>query len=251
MKFEALEKELFFQEAKGYSCVDAGEVPGIWGTNPEAFFFMNIRIHDLWPISQNIERYTENAFFSVVEFLFDYVSQPENVWYHGFNQCGWHSSCYDKEKGRAKYRQEINTTLKDYQDGYELSEEGLILKIAPSGMEPMFTPVISTADPQNIDDLVKCAILKFRRLGATLDEKKDAVRTLGDVLEYLKKAGVKLPGKDDSDIFNIINGFDIRHHNPEQKKNYDKEIWYDWLFFTSLASIRALLTLESKFSKKI
>ena len=78
--------------------------------------------------------------------------------------------------------------------------------------------------------MIDCAwpYRKYRRHSATLDEKKDAVRTLGDILEYLKKEGITLPSKDESDLFNILNNFDFRHHNREQKKEYDKEIWYDW-----------------------
>jgi hypothetical protein len=140
--------------------------------------------------------------------------------------CGYHTSDYDKPKGRAKYRDEMNEILKDYKSGYSLSEAGEIQECPPDGLEFVFEE-IKTDDPENIDDRRHLAVSKYRRYSATLDEKKDAVRTLGDILEYLRKEGITLPSKDKSDLFNILNNFDIRHHNREQKKEYDKEIWYD------------------------
>jgi hypothetical protein len=72
------------------------------------------------------------------------------------------------------------------------------------------------------------------------------------VLEYLRKDNIKLPKNDDGELFQIINKFDIRHHNQTQKGDYDKEVWYDWMFYTFLASIHVLLKLnDKKFDLKI
>lgn len=111
----------------------------------------------------------------------------------------------------------MNSLLKDYKSGYELSESGQILECPPNGFEPIFQEIEKTNDPANFDDRVNTAIAKFRRYRATMDDKKDAVRTLADVLEYLRKSGIKLPNKDDDTLFNIINNFDIHHHNREQQ----------------------------------
>jgi hypothetical protein len=66
-------------------------------------------------------------------------------------------------------------------------------------------------------------------------------------LEYLrpKMKGV-LMSKDEGDIFNIANNFGIRHHNELQKVQYDKAIWYSWLFYYYLATIHAVLRLVAK-----
>lgn len=245
LKFELLQKEFYFREATGYKCTDEGDILGTWGSDPEAFFFLKLRLHDLWPIKRYIDDYDEVKLFTVVEFLYDYVSEPQEKWYHSWNDCGMHTSDYDQDKGRARYRNEINGILKDYKSGYSLSEKGEVQACPPDGLELVFEEV-KTDDPENIDDRMNLAISKFRRYSATLDEKKDAVRTLGDILEYLKKEGITLPSKDESDLFNIINNFDIRHHNREQKKEYDKEIWYDWLFYTFVASINLILKLNKK-----
>ena len=150
----------------------------------------------------------------------------------------------------ARWRNEMNDILKHYKSGYEFSLMGEILEIPPVGLENVLTEVVTTSDPKNIDDRINSAINKYRRYGSTLDDKKDAVRTLADVLEFLKKEGINLPAKDDSDLFHIINGFDVRHHNREQQGEYDKEIWYDWMFYTFLSTIHALLKLENKYGRK-
>ena len=42
--------------------------------------------------------------------------------------------------------------------------------------------------------------------------------------------------KHDKLTFNIVNSFDIRHNWADQKNNYSKEIWYDWMmqYYTSI-----------------
>lgn len=250
LKFEELERGLFFQEATGYRCVDLGVIPGTWGDNPASFFFMSLRFRNLWPIRQNIANYDEVKLFSVIEFLFDYVSEPQHTWNHTWMNCGWHSSTYDKAKGKMKYKDELNRILKEYKSGYELSDAGEVLQISPSGLETIIAEIPKTSDPKNIDDRVHSAITKYKRYSATIDDKKDAVRTLADVLEFLRKEGIRLPGKDDDVLFQIINCFDIRHHNREQQGDYDKEVWYDWMFYTFLSSINVLLKLENKFGLK-
>jgi hypothetical protein len=57
------------------------------------------------------------------------------------------------------------------------------------------------------------------------------------VLEYLQK-DVKLYLKgDEPDLFNIANNFGIRHHNQNQKTNYDQALWLSWMFYVYLATI--------------
>ena len=63
----------------------------------------------------------------------------------------------------------------------------------------------------------------------TLSEKKEAIRELADVFERLnntKGLDRVLDKKDDSAIFDIANNFAVRHYNPQQKTEYDKNIWY-------------------------
>lgn len=131
--------------------MDEGEISGKGGTGPEAFFFLKLRMHNLWPIEENIDDYDELKLFTVIEFLYDYVSEPQYKWYHELNDCGYHGANYDVAKGKARYRDEMNEILKDYNSGYELSESGLILERPPSGFEPIFQEIEKTNDSTNID----------------------------------------------------------------------------------------------------
>ena len=241
--YHVFEDELYFQEATGYYCVDYEEQRGLWGSNIEAFIFLKLKMENIWPIQENISNFDEPTLFTIIEFLYDYVSKPMNKWYHEWDRCGWHCTKFDRNEGRDEYRKEINIILEDYRRGYQLSINGEILEIAPTGLEPIYEEVIQTCDPENIDTRIENAILKYRRYGATSYDKKEAIRSLADILEFLKKDGIRFPSKDDSDLFRIINGFDIRHHNKFQQGEYNKDVWYNWMFFTFLSSINALIKL--------
>jgi CRISPR/Cas system CSM-associated protein Csm5 (group 7 of RAMP superfamily) len=52
--------------------------------------------------------------------------------------------------------------------------------------------------------------------------------------------------KDESDLFKIANEFGIRHPKKNQKQDYDKAIWYNWMFYYYLATIHACLKLIKK-----
>ena len=82
----------------------------------------------------------------------------------------------------------------------------------------------------------------------TLDDKSNAVRELADILENIKKQGIKLSSSDDSDLFNIINNFAIRHSNQRQKVKWDKDVWLDWMYHFFLATICALMRARKRVS---
>jgi len=60
-----------------------------------------------------------------------------------------------------------------------------------------------------------------------------------------KLKGVLL-SKDEQDLFNIVNNFGIRHHNPQQKVHYNTVVWYSWMFYFFLATIHAAVRLLVK-----
>ena len=47
-------------------------------------------------------------------------------------------------------------------------------------------------------------------------------------------------------FFEIANNFGIRHHKVGQRTDYDKPIWYSWLFYYYLATIHAAVRLIDK-----
>jgi len=241
-----LQKE-YFQEAFGYDCVDAGRVSGTLGEDIEAQILRRIRKSNLWTIHTAYVRYSEDDVFDIIEFLYDYVSKPIEGFFHDFNNCGWHYDTFDKEAGRQEFRNEINDLLKDYAGGYELSIDGEILALADAGFDNLFQANLPVYDPENVESRVNKAILKFRRYRSSSEDRRDAVRDLADVLEFLRpKLKTILTKKDENDIFMIANNFGIRHHEETQKTDYDKSIWYSWMFYYYLATIHATLRLIAK-----
>lgn len=236
----------YFQQSFGYVCVDSGYVPGAIGKNIGAFFLRKLR-KDLWPVDDSWETYGEEDLFDAIELLFDLVSAPVDGFYHGYSDCGWHYESFDRQSGQNKYCDEINDIIQDYADGYELSSDGEILLGAHQGLEDLLVTHLPELNTENVETRIERAILKFRRYRSSVDERREAVRSLADVLEYLRpRLREVLLSKDESDLFNIANNFGIRHHNPNQKTAYDPDVWLNWMFYFYLATIHAVVQLIKK-----
>jgi len=72
---------------------------------------------------------------------------------------------------------------------------------------------------------------------------------MADVFEWLRDSGglkAVLARRDESDLFNIANNFAIRHHEQSQKGNYDRSIWYNWMFHFYLATYHAVIRMLVK-----
>ncbi len=124
---------------------------------------------------------------------------------------------------------------------YELSEKGEILTKPDAGFEKIFEADIPSND-KSVTERIDSAVLQYRRHGSTIDDRREAVRNLADVLEYLRpKVKSILTKQDEIDLFNLANNFGIRHHNEKQKTNYDKALWLSWMFYYYLATIHVLL----------
>ncbi|KLK88491.1 hypothetical protein SZ63_05610 [Methanoculleus sediminis] len=237
----------YFQKAFGYKCVDDGTVPGTTGSDIEIFFLRKLLKPNLWPIGKMIDNYSEDDLFDVIELLYDLIAKPLVGYEHKWNNCGWHYQTFDDETGQSEFRKEINEILRSYREGYELSASGEILLIGDKGLEDLHQEEVPEFDPDNIDERLKQAVLKFRRYKSSDEEKREAVRTLADILEYLRdklgKHGTYLLSKDEDALFNIANNFGIRHHNLRQQTNYDATTWLPWMFYIYLASIHLSIRL--------
>ncbi|MGH9751394.1 MAG: hypothetical protein ACREA2_01300 [Blastocatellia bacterium] len=245
-------EEGYFQEAFGYFCVD-GRVSGTLGNDIEAHLLLALRKSDIWPIEEKIVNYSEHDLFDIIELLYDLVSKPikSESSYHAWNGCGWHHTSFDQQMGCQEFRGEVNNLLQDYQEGYELSESGEILILAEPGLDGLLQAPLPEYDSGNVNARIEAAILKFRRYRSSTEDRRDAIRGLADVFEFLRpKLKACLTQKDESDLFNIANNFDIRHHNSEQKTNYDKDIWHSWMFYFYLSTIHASLRLIKRSEEK-
>ncbi|WP_316834592.1 hypothetical protein [Pedobacter nutrimenti] len=245
--YNQLERDGYFQKYFGFYCVDGGELSGELGPDIPTVVFLTLRKEALWPINENIEGYSEDDLFTIIEYLHDHCSKPLDGSYHSWNDCGWHYNKFDDEKGRSEYRKKINDMLADYKEGFELSPEGEILSLPDSNLGPLLDANIPSTDEENVTLKVDNAISKFRRHRSSLEDRRSALRELADVLEYLRPSIKEaLMSNDEKDIFNLANNFGIRHHNANQKVKYDKAIWYSWMFYYYLATIHASLRLIDK-----
>jgi hypothetical protein len=208
-----------------------------------------------FPINEWLpEDITENHVFDILEFLYDRVSKPgETV--AMTSETGWNYEDYidyDDEKGQQEFRERINPILANYKTGFELTQEGVILAIGTNGLQYILEAEIVPYDETNVDNKVRNAIKKWRNRQLSLQEKRDAIRELADVFEWLKKdkkLGSVLARKDENALFHIANNFGIRHHNPDQKTNYNQTIWYSWIFHFYLATYHAVVRMLIKNEK--
>jgi len=238
--FNQLNKDGYFTESFGFECVNSGLIPGNV-VDPVYDILIKLRKKNIWPIENKADKYSEEDLFDVIEYLFDNVSRPIEGTYHDWQDCGMHWETFNKEEGKQYYITKINELLELYDKKYVLSDHGEILLKAEKGFDRIFEADIPTKDI-NINGKIDNAIYRFRKYGASVEERRLAVRDLSDVLEYLKPSLKKLLStKDESDLFNIANNFGIRHHNDKQQNNYDKSLWFSWMFYFYLATIHLIL----------
>ena len=245
--YSDLQREGYFDENFGFHCVDLDYVPGKLGQDVESKVFRALKKQNLYPFYEKFLEYSEDDLFDVIEFLFDYISKPTSGEHHSWNECGMHWKEFDKNEGEEIFTDSINEILADYSDGFQLNEKGEILIIGKDGLKEIFSATIKTDDPDNIDNKIKAAIKRFRYHRSSIEERRNSVRELFDVLEYLKsKTKNVLFRKDESDLFNIANNYGIRHHNANQKTDYDESIWLSWMFYFCLSTIYAYISLSER-----
>jgi hypothetical protein len=246
--YAQLEDEGYTHEYFGFFCVD--EPDGIKGKISDIEYTLLVTLRKerpLWPISCWAQNYSEDDLFDMIEFLFDRVSKPVDGHLHSYNQCGMHWKTFDRAAGQREFRKRINELLALYECRFELSPDGLILKLPPSGFEQLYEATVPTED-KTIEGRIEAAKTEYRRHGASLDTRRHAVADLAGVLEALRpKMGQAITSKDEADLFNIANNFAIRHHNDKQKTDYEASLWLSWMFYVYLSTIHLILRrLDSK-----
>jgi hypothetical protein len=233
-----------FQEFLGKDCVDNQDLYGTAGRDVASFFLRRLRKDGLWPIHEKLESYSEDDLFDVIELLHDHVSVGVDGYEHSFAGCGMHYSTFDSAKGRAEFRDAMNDLLVDYSTGFALSADGEILHAPESGFDNLVSAELPHPDQHNVTQRIDAAVRKYRSRSSNVQDRRDAVRGLIDVLEYLRPQLKEVfATKDEADLFNIANNFGLRHHNDRQRTDYDPKIWTSWMFYFYLATVHAAVRL--------
>jgi hypothetical protein len=126
-------------------------------------------------------------------------------------------------------------------------------RTASHGLKSILDAEIEPYDEKNVDTKVREAIIKWRNRQHDMNERRQAIREMADVFEWLKKTKQLekvLAQKDSAALFEIANTFSIRHHEPKQRKDYDETIWYSWMFHFYLATYHAVIRLLKKGKKR-
>ena len=248
----------FFQEAVGIECVD-GDRMGTLGSHPDHHFLRTIMREGIWPYwdremidfdtygPEPWEEWDADTLFDVLEVLHDLVSSPIDGTLHSYNECGMHYETFNRTEGQVEYREKMNASLRLGDPAYKFDARGQIVEVgAPEFEQLLDAPVPAGTEHDLVTAKIDAAVNRFRARGATIDDRRHAVRDLADVLEAVR-GDVKesMLTADENALFQLANQFAIRHNNRDQRGDYDRVTWLRWAFYVYLATIHAVLRVRS------
>jgi hypothetical protein len=239
----------YFEDAFGSSCVDAGDDPASEGQR-RLSRLLGVD-QPLWPLERRSEPaegpvptrveedWPDELFYDVVEALHDLVARPRRRHWHDYGQ-EWDFSDYARAPGQAVYRWRVNDLLGHSDVPLRLAEEGSdvgqLVHAIGDPREELLQRSLQSPEPL-VRDLVEHAVAQFRRRDGTVAAKREAVKTLADVLEHRRRLlKQELYSGDEGALFRIANEFRIRHMNESQKTDYNPA-FLDWIFWWYLATI--------------
>lgn len=232
-----LDQDGYFDDAFGPSCCDARGVDR--AEVARAIFIQHLGADTPWRWIPGGDVDVEHV-YDLVELCHDLVARPMTRSYHGFCE-EWDYADFDRPTGRLVYRWRINKILARSDSGLRMSPDAQDLgRLVASPSDPraeLPSRVLDVVRPGPERNRIQHAITLFRDRHATREVKRDAVRSLGDVLEH-RRAAVKehLGSRDEGALFEILNKFDIRHLNRATQGDYDDD-FLEWVFWTFLASL--------------
>lgn len=195
------------------------------------------------PLKMKDERLFGYA-FDLLEVCHDLAARPRLRHWHEFGD-EWDYSDFDRPAGQLVYRWRINTVLERTELDLRLAgggpDVGRLVHTPTDPRSELVDRALASQDPKDGDRVVH-AVSRFRARAATRQDKRDALKALGDILESRREVvRTSLGSKDEGALFTILNQFDVRHHNSAQHSDYGED-FLDWVFWTLLATVEFTTT---------
>ena len=230
--YDYFEEKNYFQLAfYGYK-----STPRLMTPSHTAYLFNHVGNTNIFPLDRYGRRLDKVTLFILIEVLHKYIRKIEDF------------DMYDDLIAQSEFRNEINKYLVHLEDGYLLSDNGCVINLPENGLVNLIHTNLPMYTDDSVTEKVQTAIKMFYRYDSNMEQKRKAINILADVLEpnreYMKDI---TSNNHDSMIFHIVNKYGIRHNNLEQKEDYDKPIWYEWMFHYYLSTVHAALRLNKDF----
>ncbi|MGH9262578.1 MAG: hypothetical protein ACRD08_22195, partial [Acidimicrobiales bacterium] len=208
------------------------------GVDPDEILTGRLGRAGLWPLRPG--DWDDDTFFDLIEAFHDFAARPQRGEWHRWNNCGWHVFDLDRRSGQRVYRWKVNDLLGRSEVPYRLAEAGedigRLVAVTGDARDDLAATMAARTDRDTAGD-VRHALKLFRARAATEQDKRSAIVALAGMLEERRQLlKAELLTKDEAALFQIANQFAIRHHNGQQKADYDP-VFLDWVFWWYLATI--------------
>ena len=237
----------YFAEAEGTECPDGDEV-GLFGADPDDYFAFAIDRTGVWPYRENDGSYDGlDVLCDVLEVLHKVVSRPVEASFHDYGGCGDHYVAFDREEGQLAFRDCINAVLERCSPPLKLDATGLIVERGDPGLEDLIGQTLPASTPPSVEARVASAIRVFRDRHSDVAALRHGVLDLAAALEEIRPlVKQEMLKKDEQAIFELANGFEIRHAGRAQRGDYDKTVWLRWAFYVYTATLHAVLAVVER-----
>lgn len=238
-----LTKKDYFREFFGYADNFGRTVEGSMGDSFENYTLAALGRRIASPFYNPKPNYSEVDLFDAIELLHDNVTLKTMVDEYGL---GLPFADFTIAESQAVYRGKINRHLAQYSSGWELLGDGTIRELVEEGFRGLVDSPIQYGDEENVDKRIRRAAKSFLKYGASELDKKAALIEIGGALEYVRSELEQFNKNATSDIFNLLNNFDLRHNRRLKQSDYDVEVYYPWMFYTFLSTYNAFVQMMKK-----
>ena len=149
----------------------------------------------------------------------------------------------DVKDEKALFSEQISNLLRSYKDGYYLERSnGFIMEMPNKALQEQLSYDGAELSEDVLEQL-KSASRMYYRFDTDMEAKKKPINILADILEKVRDDLKETLNQEydvsknehDRLIFGIVNEYHIRHNKADQKTDYSREIWYDWMmqYYTS------------------